>query len=209
MQRISGSLDPSKNPSWPPKIGKYIITHNKVESLDYIYFGKIIKILEGNKGIIINLVNGFEYPHLDDAIKLYIPASADPKKYMLVIETSGWKYVSDKAIQNTINNDYKYKQNVGEFVYDDIRSHPSTLSNKYYHKASEDPDTNVSLHDLIISQDLDDFSFLQNDSKNYDKYLPHIKTTLDDEYAKEFARVKAQMKRGWFLKFKKKDQNQY
>lgn len=178
MHRIPGSLDPNKNPSWPPKVGKYIIAHS--DTIDYIFFGKIIKVVEEDKCMIINLVDGFEYPNQDNRIKQYISSSQDPKKYMIVLESDGWKYVSDKAIHNAINNGENYKQNDNEFIYDDIRSRPSTLSNKFYHEASNDPEgdpnTKVSLHDLVASQDLDDFSFLQDEK--YKNELPLISTTM-------------------------------
>jgi len=155
-------LDPKDNPTWPPGINRHIMiqTVKSDKSSGKTYIGKVLKILQNNVGVIIYLNKGLTCDDTDIAneVKQYIKTTADPTKFMIIVKTHGWRYVEDINIKDTN----------GEKLYDDVHSGEPTLSNRYYSKAVDDPNTNVPLSKLLESQDLDDFAFLSGVNKDTD-----------------------------------------
>lgn len=183
MNKIEGTINSENNPTWPPSVDKYILIQKK-QICKYIYAGKVIKILDNNVGVIVKLSNDFEYPYSNNDVKLYLKPHADPKKFMIVIETDGWRYTNEDKIDRlvnivdeTVHGSLPKKQK--ELLYDDISYGKATLSNKYYHQATDNPDPHVPLHILIESNDLDDFAFLHK-LDNIDDLNLGINATVQD-----------------------------
>lgn len=173
MHKISGMIEPGDNPKWPPMLNKYIIVQ-KTQPSGQIYIGLIKKVLDNNVGAIIILVKGFEYPNKD--VIPFIKASSDPKKFMLVIETDGWRYTTELKIRELLdgsNPSYTVNDDTGpekeqELLYDDTHSGNVTLNNQYYATSTDNPMIDVPLHKLIDSQDMDDFAFLVRKDVTYE-----------------------------------------
>jgi hypothetical protein len=171
MHKISGMIESTDNPKWPPLMNKYIMVQ-KHQSDNQIYIGLIKKILNNNVGVIMILVKGFEYPNKD--VIPYIKASSDPKKFMLVIETDGWRYTSEAKIKELLSHtNPSYSVDNGpmreqELLYDDIHSGSVTLNNQYYASSTDNPMIDVPLYKLINSQDMDDFAFLTRNDVVYE-----------------------------------------
>lgn len=165
-----GNLNPKNNPKWPPVKDKYIIVQKRPNG--QIYSGVVRKILENNTGLLILLSSGQTSPNNPSELTPYLTQSSDdPKRFMLVIETDSWNYSSpDDKISNAFSGSFGFEHKLehkGELLYDDIRSRTSTLSNKYYSNASEEPNTNVALAQIIDAQDMDDFAFLLRNDDEY------------------------------------------
>src|SRR5579872_3734766 len=179
MSKLSGDMSATNNPSWPPNINEYIITKRN----NLTYFGKVIKLIDDEcidmkqieQLVILQLVKGHTYKHIsnDDKIIDYLPSNLNPQNYMLITKKDGWRYSSeDKIVSFMVKNGiYKtklFEENIidnklleNELLYDD-NCKKATINNKYYANASEKPEEIVPLHELIGSEDLDDFSFLSN-----------------------------------------------
>ncbi|VBB17997.1 hypothetical protein YASMINEVIRUS_460 [Yasminevirus sp. GU-2018] len=187
MLKIEGTIDPKENPRWPPRLNNYI-TVQKSQPDGPIYVGKVLKILQNNVGAIIHLVKGFEYPN--EEVKPYIKATADSKRFMLVIETDGWRTTTETNVRALFRQSSTYEIDElnnpvrkEELVYDDTQSGRVSIGNKYYASATEDPDIAVPLQKLVDSQDIDDFAFLVRKDVEYankaliTQQLPINKTT--------------------------------
>lgn len=171
MRKIDGPLESEGNPRWPPSKDKYIMVR-KTQPDGPIYLGMVRAILKGDVGIIISLVKGFEYPNRE--VVPYIKASADPKKYMLVIEKDAWRYTSEEKIRDYLNKSSPFDTEDDnahvrheELLYETTRPGSNTLSNKYYYKATDNPYIDVPLYKVIDNQDIDDFAFLVSEDSVY------------------------------------------
>lgn len=166
MSVLFGSINPGDNPTYPPKINKYILVQKQYPD-GPIYIGKVIKILENNIGTIIKLLNGQTYQN--DEVKQYIKGSSNPYEYMLVLKSNGYRYTSEDKIKLLENESSISQLNMTqELIYDTINSHSSSIKNKYYSTAEDEPNINVPLTKLINVQDMDEFVFISQDESNYD-----------------------------------------
>lgn len=166
MSVLLGTINPRENPIYPPKHDKYIMIQKQYPD-GPIYVGKVIKILNNNVGVIVKLLNGQTYDN--DDVKQYIKGSENPNNFMIVFESDGYRYTTKEKIQ-MMNDELSINQlnMTQELIYDTINSHGSSLSNKYYTNAQDEPNTNVPLSKLINVQDLDEFMFLSRDDTEYD-----------------------------------------
>jgi hypothetical protein len=141
-------LNPEGNPAWPPSENKYIMVQKDRQN-GPIYSGKVTKILSGNNSLMISLVKG---------------TTPDPKKLVRVNKTDGWRYISEKKLNSCLaRKGAKSSINGQEELLYDVSRSGTTLSNKYYFKATVDPKINVPLKEIIDEQDIDDFAFLSRD----------------------------------------------
>jgi hypothetical protein len=152
----------------------------KIHPSGQIYIGKVVKNLKNNNTI-VHLLKGYHYDGKE--VKQFLSSNVDPTKFMLVIETYGWRYAQKSKVFKLFNLSHESQE---ELLYDDPKLEGTTISNKYYYRATESPNYNVPLYKLIDSQDLDDFAFLvrQNvEYQNKNELMKELKinVTTDDE----------------------------
>src|SRR5579872_5865560 len=112
MHKVNETIEPSENKSWPPELNRYIMVQI-TQPNGNVYFGKVLKILQNNVGIIISLIKGCDYPFPNNEVKPYIKASSDPKRFMLVIETHGWRYIAKEKIHVLLKQFRSEERRVG------------------------------------------------------------------------------------------------
>jgi len=182
MYKISGSIDVSENPEWPPEINRYIMFQKKFPD-GMIYIGKVYKTMSNKTGSIIYLLGDVtNNGNIANLIRQYIIDNRlDADKFDLLIESNGWQYTTKKNIlklfQKQSINSTDLGENIhklrdmgnNEVLFDDPNSR-STLKNKYYHRSQDNPDTTVPLTEIINLENIDDFSFIEKHKKKNPEY---------------------------------------
>lgn len=184
MSKISGEINIEDNPSWPPQKDNYILVR-KSSSEDLTYFGKVVKIIKD--ATLIKLIDRQTYD--SEEVKIHVHELTNDilsaNKYMLVRQNDIWRYTNEEKLKllallsdESLNGLSGLSGSSGELLFETVRS-GSSISNKYYSRAIDDPTIELPLADMINLQNMDDFAFL-SDGLGTELGLKTNITTIDE-----------------------------
>lgn len=91
MVKITGIINKSENPKWPPILNSYIAIQKT--PIDKIFIGKVINNVLNSTGFIVKLINTVDY----------VDEKLPDNNHLLLIPSYSWKYLSERKLKTIYN----------------------------------------------------------------------------------------------------------